>query len=269
LEDILQFVARHGYAVLLLWVFAEQIGLPLPSAPFLLAAGALAATHRLHLAAALAVAVSAALTADVFWYWLGRTRGGKVVANLCRISLEPDSCSRRTQCVFARYGPRSLLVAKFIPWLSAAAAPLSGVFRMRLRRFLVYDVLGILLWASAYILAGYIFSRQLQRLAGYILAASTWLAIVILAGAPATYLLWKYHQRRRFQQELDMARISPEELKRKLDSGDPLTVIDLRHPLDVLASPFQLPGAVRVPVDQVEQRLKAVPPDRELVLYCT
>src|ERR1700690_2378073 len=109
------------------WVFAEQGGLPIPSAPLLLAAGALAGTQKMNLSAAIAVAVAASLISDSLWYELGRQKGVRVLQLLCRISLEPDSCVRRTQVSFGRNGPRVLLGAKFIPGLNAMAAPLSGI----------------------------------------------------------------------------------------------------------------------------------------------
>ncbi|HEX9344529.1 MAG TPA: VTT domain-containing protein, partial [Candidatus Acidoferrum sp.] len=125
-----EFLLQHGYTVLLGWVFAEQIGLPLPSMPLLLAAGALAGTGHLSLFASLVYVVLAAVAADSIWYSLGRRKGIKVLQLLCKISLEPDSCVRRTEGVFAKRGPRSLLIAKFLPGLSTVAPPLAGVFHM-------------------------------------------------------------------------------------------------------------------------------------------
>jgi len=71
------------------------------------------------------VALVAALLSDMIWYGIGRQRGNKVLRFLCRVSLEPDSCARRTQNVYSRHGASSLLVAKFIPWLNMAAPPLA------------------------------------------------------------------------------------------------------------------------------------------------
>src|SRR6202166_801730 len=131
----LEFLLHHGYVVLLGWVFAEQIGLPLPSMPLLLAAGALAGTGHLSFFASLLYVMLAALAADSIWYQLGRRKGIRVLQLLCRISLEPDSCVRRTEISFARNGPRVLLGAKFIPGLNAMAAPLAGIIKMGWRKF--------------------------------------------------------------------------------------------------------------------------------------
>jgi membrane protein DedA with SNARE-associated domain len=125
MNELLQFVVAHGYMLVFAWVFVEQAGLPIPSAPLLLATGALAGMHQMNLGLAVAVAAVAAISSDSMWYELGRQKGVRVLQLLCRISLEPDSCVRRTQVSFGRNGARVLLVAKFIPGLNAMAAPLA------------------------------------------------------------------------------------------------------------------------------------------------
>ena len=268
MNETIGFLVRHGYAVLFAWVFAEQVGLPLPAAPLLLAAGALAGTGRLALSVVIALPVVAALLSDVLWYELGRRRGVKVLQLLCRISLEPDSCVRRTENVFARHGARSLLVAKFIPGLNTAAPPLAGIFRMRLDRFLLFDALGSALWVGVFVGLGYVFSDQLERVADRALTLGTWL-LVFLLGALGGYIAWKYVKRQRFLRELRIARITPEELKRKLDAGEDVVVVDLRHSLDFEAEPQTIPGAFRLEAAELEQMHEHIPRDRDVVLYCT
>lgn len=146
MNETIEFLLRHGYVVLFLFVFAEQIGLPLPAIPVLLAMGALAGAGEMSYGLALGVAVIASVASDLIWYCVGRVRGGSVLNLLCRIALEPDSCVRRTEETFARHGARSLLFAKFVPGLNTAAPPLAGLFRMKLRRFLAFDALGALLY---------------------------------------------------------------------------------------------------------------------------
>jgi membrane protein DedA with SNARE-associated domain len=143
MDEVFQFLIRHGYTVLFIWVFAEQIGIPLPSVPILLAAGALAGEEELSFAAALGLAAIASLLSDVLWYHIGRYGGGSVLALLCRISLTPDSCTRRTEEMFSKHGIQSLLVAKFIPGFNTAAPPLAGIFRMPLPRFMLFDGWGV------------------------------------------------------------------------------------------------------------------------------
>jgi membrane protein DedA with SNARE-associated domain len=208
LEQTANFLIRHGYAVLFGWVLLEQMGLPIPAAPLLIAAGALARAGKMNLMFAVALAFVAVILADLFWYALGRYRGARILKLLCRISLEPDSCVRRTENLFLRRGALSLLIAKFVPGLNTAAPSLAGIFRMPVRRFMVFDSLGGLFWVVTVTSLGLILSDQLEQIA---LRWGGWL-VAVLAGTLAAYVLWKFIQRRRFIRRLRIARITPKEL---------------------------------------------------------
>jgi len=249
------------------WVLAEQGGLPVPSAPLLLAAGALAGTQKMNLAAAIAVAVFASIISDSIWYELGRQKGVRVLQLLCRISLEPDSCVRRTQVSFGRNGPRVLLIAKFVPGLNAMAAPLSGIIKMGWRRFLLFDGLGALLWVSAFTITGYTFSDELEHVAERASYLGKWLLVILLAGF-AGYILWKFYNRKKFLRKLKIARITPEELKEKMDAGEDVIIVDLRHTLDFEAQPESIPGALHMDAAELEEAYEVIPRDREIVLFC-
>jgi membrane protein DedA with SNARE-associated domain/rhodanese-related sulfurtransferase len=267
MTELLQFVVRHGYMLVFAWVFVEQAGLPVPSAPLLLAAGALSGTHQMNLGMAIAFATIGAVASDSMWYELGRQKGVRVLQLLCRISLEPDSCVRRSQVRFGRNGPRVLLVAKFVPGLNAMAAPLSGIIRMGWRRFLLFDVLGAFLWVSAFTMTGYTFSSDLERVAARAAYLGEWLLVLLLA-AFAGYILLKFYNRRKFLRKLKIARITPEELKEKLDAGEDVLVVDLRHSLDFEANPETIPGALHIDAADLEEAYEVIPRDREIVLFC-
>src|ERR1041385_7055531 len=268
MSDTLQYLVKHGYIVLFASVLAQQLGLPLPSTPFIIAAGALAHSRQLSFGVALFVAFSAALIADLVWFEIGRLRGIRVLQFLCRVSLEPDYCVRRTENTFARYGAKTLIVGKIVPGISAVATPMAGVYGLARSRFLVFDGLGILLWIGTFELLGYVFSDQLEDVVAY---ASRFggLLTVLFVGALAAYVGWKYAQRRRFLRSLRVARITPEQLKAELDGGADLIVVDLRHALDYEAEPQTLPGALRLPAEELEGRGHEIPRGRTLVLYCT
>jgi membrane protein DedA with SNARE-associated domain len=267
MDNVVPFLMRHGYTVLFIWVFAETMGLPIPSVPLLITVGALAGVGQMNVFLCIGIGVSAALLSDIFWYSMGRRRGGMLLSLICRISLEPDSCVRRTENIFARYGARSLLVTKFLPGLSAVSTPLAGVTHMRLLRFLLFDSLGTLAWICAYTLFGYAFSEELDRALAYGIGMGKTL-FVLVGGMLTLYILRRYASRRRFLHELFIARITPEELKQKLDTGEDIVIIDLRHSLDFEADPYIIPGALRIPLDQVERPQEALS-DREIVVYCT
>src|SRR5262245_66335342 len=142
----LQILERYSLVILPVLVVAEQFGIPLPAVPALLGVGALAATGRVSVLLVLSVIAAVALCVDFAWYEVGRRRGAPVLAKLCRLSLEPDSCVRRTQDIFIRYGVRGMLFAKFLPGLTTVMPPLAGVFAVGRLRFIVYEILGVLLW---------------------------------------------------------------------------------------------------------------------------
>ena len=268
MAETLDFVARHGYVVLFVWMAMEQLGVPIPAMPLLLAAGALAGSGRLSLAGIVLVATIASLLADVVWYELGRRKGVGVLQFLCRVSLEPDSCVRRTEQLFERHGVRSLLFAKFLPGLSTIAPPLAGVFGMRPAWFLLLAGLGAIIYAGTFAGLGYLFSAQLEIVAERALQLGEGL-IAILIGALALYVLAKLWQRRRFIRRLRTARITPEELRKMLDGGEEVYIVDLRHTLDVEADPQHIPGAVVLSPDDLDARHQEIPRDRDIILYCT
>jgi membrane protein DedA with SNARE-associated domain len=268
MHGIVEFLLRHGYLLLFGWVFAEQAGLPLPSVPLLLAGGVLAGTGRLSFTACLLVSLVGAVTADTIWYRLGRTKGIRVLEWLCKISLEPDSCVRRTEGIFEKYGAKSLLFAKFLPGLSTVATPLAGIFHMRLRRFLLCDALGALLWTSTFLGLGYVFSEQIERIAERLRLFGGG-ALVLLLGGFAAYIVYKVVARKKFMRDLRIARITPDELKTKLDDGEHLIIVDLRHSLDFEADPETIPGAFRMDAKHLQEKSNPLPHHLEVVLYCT
>ncbi len=268
MADVLEFIVRYKYLLLFALVFAEQIGLPVPALPFLLAAGALVRTGQLDLVTALVLGVVASVASDVIWYEIGRRRGMKVLNLLCRISLEPDSCVRRTEDLFARHGAPSLLVAKFFPGYNTAAPPLAGIFGMRFGRFLLFDAFGALLWLVVFGGLGWAFGHQLEELAARIQELGVRLGTAAVA-LVAAYVIYKYLQRRRFLRDLRIARITPAELAARLAAGDDVVVVDLRHSVDFEADPETIPGALHVPVEDIERRAAEIPRSREIVLYCT
>ena len=268
MHSALEFLLHHGYVVLLAWVFAEQIGLPVPSLPILLAAGALAGTGRFSFGGSIFLSVFASLTADSVWYGMGRVRGIKILQLLCKISLEPDSCVRRTEGLFAKQGARSLVFAKFVPGLGTVAPPLAGIFHMRPERFLFFDALGALLWSSVYVGLGFVFSGEIERIAEHAFHLGSGLGVLVV-GTLAGYIGYKFIARQRFLRELRIARITVEELKHKLDAGEDLVIVDLRHSVDFEADPQTIPGAFRMDTKDLEDHNDRLPRDREIILYCT
>jgi membrane protein DedA with SNARE-associated domain len=268
MSDTLQFVVTYGYALLFGWVLIEQGGLPIPATPLLLAAGALAGQHRMSLPLVILSATIGCLAADFFWYHFGQRRGAVVLNLLCRISMEPDSCVRRTETVFSKYGPRTLLVCKFVPGLNTAAPALAGMVSVEYPRFVLFDVLGALLWTTAYSVVGFLFSKQLDRIAADVHMLGGGFLILFATGVVA-YVLYRWRERQRFIEKVKGDRITPDELKHELEAGERPVIIDLRHPLDVLTDPRTLPGALQISPEELENRNREINRDGEIVLFCT
>lgn len=268
MENTIPFLIQHGYVVLFVWVVLEQGGVPIPSVPVLLAAGALVGTGQMHLALIVGIVVVASLVSDTGWYALGRRQGMSVLHLLCRLSLEADSCVRRTEDLFSRRGRASLLVAKFVPGLSTVAPPLAGITRMPLGRFLLFDGLGAILWVGVFAGLGLLFSEQLEGVALLLATMGSWLLAIVL-GVLGTYVVWKFVARQRFLRRLRVARITPEELHRKLETGEPVVIVDLRHPLEVEAEPLVIPGAIRFNAEDLEGPRLPIPWGQEVILYCS
>ncbi|MCU1234387.1 MAG: hypothetical protein JWP63_2354 [Candidatus Solibacter sp.] len=260
------FLVHYGYVLLFVWLLLEQGALPLPSIPLLLACGALARSGQLHPLLVVLSGLAACLLADNIWFQLGRRKGGKVLHFLCRIALEPDSCVRRTENAFLRYGANSLLVSKFVPGLNAVAAPLAGSSGVGLARFLLFDTAGILIWIVAYGGLGYVFSDQIEIVGAYAVRMGSGLVLVLVAGLSA-WIAWKYVQRQRFLHKIAVARITPAELRKKLDAGEDVFVVDLRSRREF--DEDAIPGALHIPAEELAAQHAGIPRDRDVILFCS
>jgi membrane protein DedA with SNARE-associated domain len=267
MHEIIQALIKHGYILLFLWVFVERLGIPIPATLPLIAAGILIEMEYMHIIPALLLAFISVMLADIAWYFLGRYRGNRILAFLCRISLEPDACVRKTGNIFAKYGPASLIFTKFIPGLSNLMVPLMGIVHMLPRTFVTFDSIGSLLWVGFFIGIGYLFSREvdLEKI-----AFPNWeegpviIAIVILF---ALFIAAKFLHRQYLLRDLFTHRITPVELKRKMDAGEEIAIVDVRHPLEFDSDPFMIPGALYFPLENLK-RFSAVPLNTETVTYC-
>jgi membrane protein DedA with SNARE-associated domain/rhodanese-related sulfurtransferase len=264
----LSFFMKYGYFILFFWVMTEQIGVPIPSAPLLITAGTLTATHKLSLPFVLLAIVLGCLISDTLWYFMGKRYGGAVVRLLCRLSMESKTCVKKTEGYFTRNGERALLLAKFIPGLGTVAAPIAGQTSMPFHLFLAYDAAGALLWALAFTLGGRFFGDFLKHHPN-IFPSVSHVAGVLFVLLLIGFLIYRFFRQRAFIKEMRTARIEPEELKQMLDAAQKVYIVDLRHPLDYLPDPRTLPGAVLLTPDRLVEHTDAIPRDRDVVLFCT
>jgi len=266
--ELVAILDRWGVALVFAAVLAELGGLPVPAAPLLVAAGALSMQDTLRPDAALASALAAALIADHAWFFVGRRHGRRILDAVCRISLSPDTCVSRTDALIARHGPALLLFAKFIPGVSAVSIPTIAAMGVSWRRFVLYDVLGCLVWCGGYIGAGAIFNRQIDRVFDSMQRVGGGATIAVVA-LIALYVGAKLLHRRRLVRLHRLVRISPEEVAERLDAGEDFVILDARSQVARTSDPRELPRSItlRDPTDfgSLPAELRA----RTIITFCT
>jgi membrane protein DedA with SNARE-associated domain/rhodanese-related sulfurtransferase len=273
MKEIVQYLARHGYPVVFATVFARQLCLPVPALLFLIAAGALAGNGKLNLALVVILGVIGCVLADLVWYEAGRLRGDDVVHFIHRFSSASDSNAARTKRLFARYGTKALVIAKFVIGLDAIAPPLAGMSGTSLPRFVSFDGMGAMLWAGFYAGLGYVFYHQLDKAVGYAKWMGTFVTAIVLL-LIAVVIVRRVIYWYRLVQELRLARITPEQLKQELDRGDELVIVDVQGCVFHRASRVAgIPGAIHIDGRRLGQYKDTPIPDdwrdREVVLYCS
>ena len=266
--DFIHLITAHGYWIVLAVAFVDQFGTPVPAIAILLAAGAVAGQGQLNLAGVIAAASVGTVASDLVLYQGGRWRGGPLMRRLCSFSLAPDTCVRKTEASFQRLGCRALVIAKFVPGLALFAAPVAGALRMPFAPFLLFDSIGSLLYNVAVIGLGFALHDQLERVVGWFRALGS-AAIPVVVGAIIAYCAWRIIQKRRVIRSLRSRRLTPDELRLRLESGDPVRIIDLRTAIAYEATPQTLPGAIRLDPEELDARHTDIPRDCDIVLYCT
>ena len=259
---------NHGYALLFVYVLVVSAGVPIPVDPLFLLMGAQAGDHRYSFFLSVITALIPALLGDILWYQIGKHKGGSVLGLLCRLSLEPDTCVRKTETAFSSRGSNALLFSKFVPGMGLASVTLAGISRMPFSRFLLADAAGCFLWASSYLGLGWLFHKQVDTIIGLLGLYGRRAGLVIIT-LLAIYLAYKYFQRWRFLRNLRINRITPQEVDDLLKEGQPFTIIDLRHPAEVERVGIKIRNALVLRPEDLRSRSHEIPRENEIILYCT
>jgi membrane protein DedA with SNARE-associated domain/rhodanese-related sulfurtransferase len=255
-------IEQHGLWFVFFNVLLEQAGIPIPAYPVLIVASAIAYERGQPVWLVLAVAVLACLIADAGWYLAGRRVGRPIMKVLCRVTLSPDSCVRQTQSIYERWGPPSLMLAKFIPGFASLATALAGDNRTPKIQFLLYDAIGAALWAGLAIIVGVLFHAAIDDVLNTLTQLGRY-GIGLILLALLIYLAYRWFDRWRFQRELRMARVTVNELAAMIQGGTAPIVLDVRSATSQRRD-GRIPGAQLVSTD--------VPLDvaggHEVVVYC-
>lgn len=262
MEALNALLSTYGLWLVFLVVLLDQGGIPIPAWPPLVVASAHAMERQEPVWPILLAATVAALIADTLWYLAGRRHGAGMLRLICRVSLSPDSCVSSTRAIYAKWGPPSLVLAKFIPGFAAIGTTLAGHQRTPLRRFVAYDGTGAVLWAGVAIATGVMFHGAVKE-ALMTLESMGRIGLGVVLVAIVVFIIRKYWKRRLFMRELRMERISVAELQALMDQPDGPLLIDVRSEAERDATGW-IPGAVHA----ARVADLAVGATGEVVVYC-
>lgn len=265
MDLLLRLITEYGLLLVFAAVLVEQLGVPLPAYPLLMLTSALASRGQFNVFALLGTAVVACLIADTVWYQIGGALGRRVLRVLCQISLSPDGCVRQTESVFTRFGPSSLMVAKFVPGFASVATALAGAMRIRRTPFLLFDAVGATLWVGVALALGWLFSPAIDDILDTLERLGRW-GLMLVALALTLFVAAKWWQRHRFNMQLRMARVSVSTLAELLDNGERPLIVDVRSKASI--DEGRIPGAVTVQGDAEAPELSAHPKDALIIVYC-
>ncbi len=268
MHEMQSLLAQHGLLLVFGNVLLAQLGLPLPAMPMLVIAGAFAASGQMGLASILGVTLAASLLGDTPWYFAGRHYGYRVLRTLCRIAIEPDSCVKQTETIFERWGAPSLLVAKYIPGFATVAPPLAGAMGLSWWRFLAFSAAGALLWAIVPVVAGMLLSAQVEQALAWVERMGV-RGLLVMGVMVALYVGVKLIQPHLLIRYLRSVRVNVDELRKMIDSGAPLVVLDVRSATARKLDPRHIPGAIAVNIAEAEKALAAEMHNHDIVVYCS
>lgn len=267
MPNLVELLELYGVLIVFAIVLVEQGGLPIPAFPILVVSGALAVGGGISWTACLGVAVLACLIADYFWFSAGRFYGTRILRLLCKISLSPDSCVSQTEDKFARFGPKSLIVSKFIPGFNIIASPMSGALGVSTPRFLLFSISGSLLWSGAGLALGAWFHKSVDQLLTLMSTMGT-TALLVVFGVLGLFVLFKYIERRRFLASMEVERISMAEFASLIEQGHQPIIIDARS-LTAQQLDAAIPGALAFTAGDVQGFMAGLDKDKHIVVYCS
>jgi len=270
MTDLIAQITRHGYFLVTAIVFAEAIGLPVPAALALAAAGAAFGGRLLQAEILLPAALLAMLAGDSLLFFLGRFSGWRLLGFLCKVSANPETCILRSAESFYKRGRTTLVIAKFIPGVNTMGPPLAGSMKMPFEQFLRFDAVGAVLYIGAYFLLGFVGRDFLKAIGATFQTAGHAVEEVLLVGV-VVYLAYRFWRMQKNRVYRVVPRVQVEELIRRLSSepADEVLVVDVRSHGYYDEAAARIKGSIRIEPNNLEEELKRLPKDRDIYLYCT
>jgi membrane protein DedA with SNARE-associated domain len=180
---VIQTIGDLGYFGIVLLMLAENLFPPLPSELIMPFAGFLAAKGELHPALVVASGALGSLLGALPWYIVGRRVGAERLKKAAEqhgrwIALTPDEIDRGRE-LFERKGPLVLVFGRLVPALRTVVALPAGLAKMRPLPFVLWTLLGSVLWTSLLTLAGYLLESQYERIEKWLNPVSTAIFAII------------------------------------------------------------------------------------------
>ncbi len=204
MNQITQFLIAHGGLILFVITFTEQFGLPLPGAPWLMAVGALSASGKFGLLAAIGWAAAGCIVADAIWFFLGYRGKARVFRVFPHLHSVQVRLERATLAKTVLHGTRMLTVAKFLPF--GTVIPMhAGALEVGRLRFLLVDAFTSVVYAAVYVALGFTFHNQLEQVVVFLrkLGVVSLVLILVLAGG---YVVHRFLKHRRPQHDSEPTR---------------------------------------------------------------
>ena len=271
MNELLNLLSRYGYLLIFANLFLESVGLPIPAAPILVAAGAAAALGSLKILNVLMIALVACLLGDLLLFLAGRYTGWAILGFLCRLSINPETCILKSAEAFYKRGRLTLVFSKFLPGINTMAPPMAGSMNMRLAEFLGLDLLAASLYISLFAGLGFFFSHLVSAIADGIASLRHVFYWSLLLGLVvySIYRLRNYWKGRLYR---NVARVSVQDLAMTLASSEgtaKAVVADTRSHGYYDRGAMRIRGSVRLDPNGILEEMNQLPKDKQIYLYCT
>jgi len=203
-KQIIENASPFGELLVMAIIFAETgllIGFFLPGDSLLFTAGLLANQGDLNIAFLLVGVFAAAVIGDQVGYQFGR-KAGPSIFRKPDAKLFRQEYVEHTKTFFDNHGPKTIVIARFVPVVRTFAPVLAGVGEMKWKTFTIYNVIGALVWAVGITLLGYALGSAIgtDNVDKYLYPI---IAVIILVSFIPPFLEWRKHRRARTETEAE------------------------------------------------------------------
>jgi membrane protein DedA with SNARE-associated domain len=193
LDVVLHLFASYGYFVIVAGVLLENAGIPAPGHTVVLAGAFLAYAGHLSIVWVAVCACAAAIVGDNIGYLIGKHYGHSLIERHRRLLRFTEKRECKVRRFFDEHGPKAVVIGRFVTGLQTVAAIMAGISHMRWRTFFAWNVIGAVLWATAFSALGYAAGRSVEAVDKYLgVVGLVVLGVVVVGGA--AFLLWRHHR---------------------------------------------------------------------------